>query len=354
MPGYQQIVGGEPGQFMTAGQQMGGLGDHTGQVRGRHREIVEPRLSAASWHGASRDAAKGAADRIGAHLDGLVRALESVAPPLANVGRTGEVGKENMVALTDEARALLYEVLPVGMVVLSQAQLDLIAAAGPGAPELAAEYQLQAIMFTEDLWSMMTWVSTADVAAAERLMALSAEYGGPGVLPLSPHLGTHVFAGEWNNAGTRPVGYHYRPGGSDAGNPHGFSVVPGTQSGPDVNGVYKARFAGTNAAGTTVQKNSSYFPDSWSDEDVRRAIAGAFHSRHPVYEWRPPTTANPAGRLEAAEGMWEGSYNGMTIRGYMLSPGQPGYRGLGVGDGELPDVATAFPVRVGDAAYGQK
>ena len=52
--------------------------------------------------------------------------------------------------------------------------------------------------------------------------------------------------------------------------------------------------------------------------------------------------------------MWEGQYQGMTVRGYLLNPGQAGYRGRDVGTAELDDVATAFPVRVGDAPYGRR
>jgi hypothetical protein len=185
-------------------------------------------------------------------------------------------------------------------------------------------------------------------------MALCAAHGGPGLLPLSDHLDEHIFDGAWNNAGTRPVGYHHRPGGSDAGNPNGFAVVPGTASAPDANSVYRADFSGTNPAGVTATKRSSYFPDGWSEDDARRATAGAFHSRHPVYTWTPPTPTNPTGQLAEVPGMWEGQYQGMTVRGYLLNPGQAGYRGRDVGTAELDDVATAFPVRVGDAPYGRR
>jgi hypothetical protein len=127
--------------------------------------------------------------------------------------------------VTGEATAAGFQVLPTGMVMLGPTQLTAIGAAGPGAPAMAEELQLQAIRFTEDLWSIMLWISQADVAAGEQLMALCVAHGGAGRLPLSSDL---------------------------------------------------------------------------------------------------------------------------------LSPGQPGYRGRDVGNAELDDLTTAFPVRVGDASYGRR
>ena len=142
------------------------------------------------------------------------RRVRSASHPLTALGRSGEQGRLQLLQISGEATALGFEVLPTGMVILGPGQLAAIAGAGPGAPAMAEELQLQAIMFTEDLWAIMLWVSEADVAAGEQLMALCAAHGGPGLLPLSDHLDEHIFDGAWNNAGTRPVGYHHRPGGS--------------------------------------------------------------------------------------------------------------------------------------------
>jgi hypothetical protein len=353
MPGYQQIENSQPSAFGVAAQDLTRLVSQARQVEESFTRAVREATSD-GWVGDSRDAAVDAAERTMRPLREVLQEITAVTHPMADLGRTGEQGRAQLTQLSGEARALGFNVLPTGMVVLGPAQLNAIAAAGPAGPALAEELQLQAILFTEEIWGVMLWVSEADVRAGEQLMQLSARHGGPMLLPLTNHLTEHVFDGGWNSAGNRPVGYHHRPGGSDAGNPHGFGVVPGTVGAPDSNGVYRAEFSGVNATGVTVNKRSSFFPDSWSEDDVRQAIAGAFHARHPVYEWVPPTPANPAGRLEEVPGMWEGHYQGMTIRGYLLSPGQPGYRSRNVGDAELDDVATAFPIRIGDAPYGRR
>jgi hypothetical protein len=352
MSGYQQIEASRPSAFGTAGDDLLRLADQTGDTSDSFATAVK-QVTSGGWEGDSRDAAA-AADRLTQQLRELIGELRSASPPLSQLARTGEQGRAQLVQVSGEATAAGFEVVPTGMVVLGPAQVAAIGAAGPGAPAMAEELQLQAIMFTEDLWSIMVWVSEADIAAGEQLMALCMAHGGTGRLALSGHLEEHIFDGAWNNAGTRPVGYHHRPGGSDAGNPHGFNVVPGTVGPADVNSVYRADFSGTSAAGVTATKRSSYYADGWSEDDVRQTVAGAFYSRHPVYEWTPPTTANPGGRFVEVPGMWEGQYQGMTLRGYLLSPGQPGYRGRDVGNAELQDLATAFLVRVGDSPYGRR
>lgn len=354
MPGYQQIETSQPAAFSAAAQQFQLLADGTVAASEQFDSAVQPRLRSDVWHGDSRDAAADAAKRTGDPLGELSQQVRSAAYPIADVARAGEAGQEQLLALSGEATAAGYAVEPTGMVLLGPAQLSEIAAAGPAAPGIAETYQLGAIGFTEDIWAVMTWVSGADVAAGERLMALCAQHGGPALLPLSPVADEHILYGEWNNAGTRPVGYHSRPGGTDAGNPHGFTLLPGTSTTPDGQGLYAARFEGLSPTGTLVQKRSTYFPDTWSHDDARRAVAGAFHARHPVYEWVPPTPANPAGRFREVPGMWEGEYQGVQLRGYLLNSGEPGYRGRTIADAELEDVKTGFPVRLGDFSYGQR
>ncbi len=144
--------------------------------------------------------------------------------------------------------------------------------------------------------------------------------GEGGEHPFSPDLERHVFEGEFNAHGN-PVGYHHREGGVDEGD---FKVDDATKSPVDQHGVYEADWTGTAPDGTEATKNSSFFPDSYSKEDVRDAVREAFDNR------TSPSPSNPR--------LWEGTTSdGMTIQGY-VGPGTT------VADATEDDIRTAFPV----------
>lgn len=138
--------------------------------------------------------------------------------------------------------------------------------------------------------------------------------------PFPPDLERHVFEGEFNPNGN-PVGYHHREGGVDQGD---FTVDEDTKTETDRHGVYEAEWTGTAPDGTEAGKNSSFFPDSYSQEDVRDSVREAFDNR------TAPSSSNPR--------LWEGTTSdGMRIQGY-VGPGKT------VADATEDDIKTAFPV----------
>ena len=80
----------------------------------------------------------------------------------------------------------------------------------------------------------------------------------------------HVFEGEINRSG-KPVGYHARPGGRD---PDGARVVS-VRNAPNRLGVYTARVA-IRDDGDWKEKNSTFFPDALSRDEVIEVILHAY------------------------------------------------------------------------------
>jgi uncharacterized protein YukE len=137
---------------------------------------------------------------------------------------------------------------------------------------------------------------------------------------LSDRLGEHVFYG--HSRPGRIVGYHHRPSGADAGE---FRVVE-IRKPPDRNGVYEARVEGPTEEGYIGYKNSTFFPDSWSQGEVQDAIQQAFENRQPVYDRAGAPLPHK----------WQGMYNGVRVEGMYQY-------GTDFNSGKLYDVATAYP-----------
>ena len=119
----------------------------------------------------------------------------------------------------------------------------------------------------------------------------------------------HVFEGEINRGG-KPVGYHARPGGGD---PAGARVLS-VGNGPNRLGVYTARVSIADEGGWK-EKNSSFFPDALSREEVVEVILNA-------YRESPNPDAQP---FEGPSGL------GFRVQGYTSSRG---------------GINTAFPIYV--------
>ena len=119
----------------------------------------------------------------------------------------------------------------------------------------------------------------------------------------------HVFEGEINRSG-KPVGYHSRPGGRDPANARVVSI------GNEANrlGVYTARVE-VRDGNRWLDKNSSFFPDSLSRDEVVDAVLNA-------YRESPNPNAQP---FEGPSGL------GFRIQGYTTSRG---------------GINTAFPIYV--------
>jgi hypothetical protein len=82
----------------------------------------------------------------------------------------------------------------------------------------------------------------------------------------------HIFEGV-NPLGVAS-GYHYEGVPSAGG-----SVVPGTATTPDANGVYEARITVGGVKKTGNGGYSSFFPSAWTPQDVVDAIEEAYESR---------------------------------------------------------------------------
>ncbi|SDJ64432.1 EndoU nuclease [Ferrimonas sediminum] len=111
----------------------------------------------------------------------------------------------------------------------------------------------------------------------------------------------HVITGEINKKG-RAVGFHSRSGGKD---PQGARLIRVTAQ-PNSKGIYRGQVALCNGQGWTDKRaNSTFYPDSWSHDQVVDAIIKAYRaSDQPEY------------------GKWSGTVDGITIEGYMCNQGQ--------------------------------
>ena len=83
----------------------------------------------------------------------------------------------------------------------------------------------------------------------------------------------HIFLGTINDSG-KATGYHYN---EIVGSPG--EIIPGTETEPDSFGVYtaKVRVNGINKSGN--KGYSTFFPDTWSPQDVIDAINEAYENR---------------------------------------------------------------------------
>lgn len=134
--------------------------------------------------------------------------------------------------------------------------------------------------------------------------------GSPAVVPeFTAHTAKHLFEGEINKA-KKAVGVH-----SDAAIAGGTAVLTTPKKMlADPPGIYEAKVAVKNASGALVHKKreSTFFPDSWSQQKIKEEVSGAFKNK---------TTA--------ADGKWLGtSPSGVKIEGYLDPHG---------------NIATAYP-----------
>ena len=145
-------------------------------------------------------------------------------------------------------------------------------------------------------------------ASSDAQSSPSAYQSGSKWSSTSPEINLHhIFEGEINRKG-KPVGYHSRPGGVD---PEGARLVR-VQDQANSLGVYTAIIA-ISDQGQWKEKFSSFFPDSFSAEDVSRSVLNA-------YKNSPDKKKQP----------WQGpSGHGFTIQGYTTSRG---------------GINTAFPI----------
>jgi len=84
----------------------------------------------------------------------------------------------------------------------------------------------------------------------------------------------HLFEGEINRQG-RPVGFHSRPGGRD---PAGARLVRVLDR-PNRQGVYTAKVEIRTPDGRWLAKQSTFYPDRMSRQDVLAAILNAYRRR---------------------------------------------------------------------------
>jgi hypothetical protein len=320
MPTYIQLVGGNPASYAT-----GRLAQLAAQLRTGTQSFgstVDQVTSAAVWQGSTRDAATSAANMLKQRLDQLAAQIQQGEQILESAGTRLEALKVQLTAYVTAIEAMGWIITPVGVAMLGAPQdAEVAATEGAALPGLEA----QALQMTAQIEKIVVQATEEDVTAAEALLDLSSALGGPGARPLSAHLREHLLHGEVkykNGNVAKIVGYHSRPGGVD-GSRHGIALDPATASAPDSHGLYTGRAVYNyteNGAARSKGKFSSFFPDTWSEQDTSRAVYGAFHSRRQV----PGTD------------LWEGTYNGVRVQGY-LKAGVPFARAT------ADDIATAFP-----------
>lgn len=112
---------------------------------------------------------------------------------------------------------------------------------------------------------------------------------------------THIFEGEINKRG-KPVGYHSRPGGRDAGNARVVSILEG----PNNIGVYVATVKiRRSLTDRWRQKRSSFFPDHMDRQAVLRVVLNAYRNR----------STGKSAKFRGPSGL------GFTIEGWLLDSG---------------------------------
>ncbi|WP_187351866.1 EndoU domain-containing protein [Allosaccharopolyspora coralli] len=208
-----------------------------------------------------------------------------------------------------------------------------------GTIESALDAPLHGLTRARDL-TASTQKSLERVAATIEtyLAAVLVVPSGPATVPVDAHDGghsatddaalalpndveQHLFHGHTT---TRKItGYHHRPGGIDNGT---FTVTDPQD--PDHIGIYHGTVEGHTANGKPTRKTfTTFFPDSWPRNEVRRAIRAAFTARQPAHDRR--------GNLVPLK--WQGTYCGIRVQGF-LRPGTD------LATATLDDLATAYPV----------
>src|SRR5215831_10667003 len=102
MPGYQQIETSRPSAFGVAAQDLVRLADAAGGVADSFTKAVD-QVTSGGWQGESRDAAEAAAERTVQPLQDLIGELRSASHPLADLGRSGEQGRLQLLQVSGEA-----------------------------------------------------------------------------------------------------------------------------------------------------------------------------------------------------------------------------------------------------------
>jgi hypothetical protein len=313
---------GNPAAYNAAAGQLDRLAAQVRTASQEFRTASGEVTSGAVWEGTASDAARSAANDRVQQVEQLAAKIQQAGQVLQSAGTQLDALKVQLVAFSESIQVQGWIITPVGVVLLGPPQLaEVTATEGAALPVLEG----LAVEMTAQIERAVIQATEEDVAAAEALLDISAALGGPGARQLSNHLKEHLFHGEVkykNGKVSKIVGYHARPGGVD-GSRHGIVLDPASASAPDANGLYtgRATYSYTeNGVAKSKGKFSSFFPDNWSEQDTSRAVYGAFHSRRQV----------------PGQDLWEGTYNGVRIQGY-LKPGVP------FETATADDIATAFP-----------
>lgn len=156
---------------------------------------------------------------------------------------------------------------------------------------------------------------------------------------LSPRLSQHLFVGHVKKrkrgAGYRELGYHHREGGVDLGAVRVVRVV----APPDGDGVYRARVAGPRTEGGSELRTSTFFPDSWTRNDVLRAILIAFLNRSSFDDGDPSVRRK-----------WRGRGRGLLIEGYVET--QVIEPSVSARSARPYHIVTAYPIYRGGRGQG--
>lgn len=242
--------------------------------------------------------------------DEAVEQEEQAPEPTEPVEGGEETAETQEVAETDDGESADEETAPE----LTEPE----EADEPEEPEGAEEEETAETLSTEESASE-TSEDAEDTDASEDEAAQSEDEEmqseGGEQQPLSPDLERHVFEGEVKDNG-RLVGYHHREGGEDQGD---AKIVEGTKGAPDEDGVYEAKWTTDDSS---REKYSTFFPDSYSQDDVRGAVREAWDNQTPT----------------GVDGQWRGvTSDGITVEGY-VKPGKS------VADSTEDDITTAYPL----------
>ncbi|MFB9903198.1 EndoU domain-containing protein [Allokutzneria oryzae] len=140
--------------------------------------------------------------------------------------------------------------------------------------------------------------------------------------PLPAFLDEHLFRG--HSRYTSVTGYHHRRGGLDRGRMRISERDPA-----DSRGVYWAVVTGPTTTGRSARKRSgsTFFPDTWSEDEVRHAVRAAFTARRRILD----------DDGDVVPGKWEGEHRGIVIQGYLV-------RGTDFDAATLDDIGSLYPL----------
>lgn len=130
---------------------------------------------------------------------------------------------------------------------------------------------------------------------------------------LSAEAREHLLHGNLDAKTGRSTGWHYEPTGRAKSGTH---VIEGTRSEPDVHGVFEANVM---IAGVKKKARSSFFPSTWTVEQIETSIEEAYRNRKPE-EPRPgrfkgytsrgleiTMDIDPKGRIQTAYPLYRGA-----------------------------------------------